>query len=70
MDFCAESGIVRLAWGLINMTKAEIEDRRVIARRVYEELCARFPDRYIAMVLPRGDAEPAPDISASKLAPT
>jgi hypothetical protein len=55
--------------GLINMTKAEIEDRGVIARRIYEALCDRFPDRYIAMVLPRGDAEPARDISASKLAP-
>jgi hypothetical protein len=55
--------------GLINMNKAKIEDRGMIAWRIYEALCDRFPDRYIAMVLPREDAEPALDISAPKLAP-
>jgi hypothetical protein len=41
----------------------QIEDRRLIARRVYEALCAQYPDLYIAMVLP-GDPESVPDVLA------
>jgi hypothetical protein len=56
------------------MTTAETEDRRVVARRVFDALCARFPDKYVALIQPRsladdqplsGRAEPDPRPSAN-----
>ena len=35
------------------MPRAEIEHPHVIARRVFDALCERFPDKYIALVQPR-----------------
>jgi len=34
------------------MTKraAEIEDRRIIAKRLFEALCAAYPDKYITLI--------------------
>jgi hypothetical protein len=39
------------------MTQREIEDRRVVARRLYEALCAQFPDKYVALIQPHKQAE-------------
>ena len=56
------------------MTTAETEDRQVVARRVFDALCARFPDKYVALIQPRsvaddqplsGRAEPDPRPSAN-----
>jgi hypothetical protein len=56
------------------MTTAETEDRHVVARRVFDALCARFPDKYVALIQPRsvaddqplsGRAEPDPRPSAN-----
>jgi len=53
------------------MTKraAEIEDRRIIAKRLFEALCAAYPDKYITLIQPReADAPlPAPDITAAEV---
>jgi hypothetical protein len=40
---------------------ADCEDRRVVARRLFEALCTHYPDKYIALIQPRDVAnEPAP----------
>jgi hypothetical protein len=31
----------------------DCEDRRVVARRLFEALRARYPDKYIALIQPR-----------------
>ena len=31
------------------MTTAVTEDRHVVARRVFDALCARFPDKHVAL---------------------
>jgi hypothetical protein len=43
------------------------EDRRVVAKRLFDALCAKYPDKYIALIQPREVAEdrlPAPDLTA------
>jgi hypothetical protein len=35
-----------------------IEERRAVARRVFEALCERYPDRYIAFVERPGTSKP------------
>ena len=42
------------------MTTAEIEARHIVARRVFDALCARFPDKYIALIQPRTVADDRP----------
>jgi hypothetical protein len=32
---------------------ADCEDRHVVARRLFEALCAHYPDKYIALIQPR-----------------
>jgi len=57
-----------LIW-LGNPTLAEIDDRRAVARRLFDALCAQYPDKYIALIQPRDVANellPAPKTSASK----
>jgi hypothetical protein len=52
--------------------RAEIEDRRVVARRLFDALCAQFPDKYIALIQPRDGADdriPAPDLTAGNAPP-
>ena len=50
--------VIRLVVGWEHvMTQREIEDRRVVARRLYEALCAQFPDKYIALIQPHTQAE-------------
>jgi hypothetical protein len=28
----------------------KIEDRRVVARRLFDALCAQYPDKYVALI--------------------
>ena len=42
------------------MTPKEIEAPHVVARRVFDALCERFPDAYIAPVQPRSVADDRP----------
>jgi hypothetical protein len=42
------------------MPKVEIEPPRVTARRVFDALCERFPDKYIALIQPRAVADDGP----------
>ena len=35
------------------------DDRREIAKRVFDALCAKFPEKYVALVQPRDDPTPA-----------
>ena len=42
------------------MPITEIEPPNVIARRVFDALCERFPDKYIALVQPRSVADDRP----------
>ena len=39
------------------MPTTEIEPPHVIARRVFDALCERFPDKYIALMQPRSVAD-------------
>ena len=42
------------------MPTAEIEPPHVIARRVFDALCAQCPDKYIALILPRAVTDDRP----------
>ena len=33
------------------MTPAEIEGRNVVARRLFDALCAQYPEKYVALTL-------------------
>ena len=47
----------------------EIEDRRVVAKRIFDALCAQYPEKYITLIQPRDVADallPAPDVTAQK----
>jgi hypothetical protein len=46
-----------------------IEDRRVVARRLFDALCAQYPDKYIALIQPRDVEEGPPDLPAGKAPP-
>jgi hypothetical protein len=43
------------------MPTSEIEAPHVVAKRVFDALCARFPDKYVALIQPRSvpDDKPA-----------
>jgi hypothetical protein len=48
---------------------AESEDRRIVARRLFDALCAQYPDKYIALIQPRDLADDRPgDLTAAKTA--
>ena len=38
------------------MTSLTKEERRAVARRIFEALCEQYPDRYIALVEPEAAA--------------
>ena len=44
---------------------AEIEDQRIVAKRLFDALCAAYPDKYITLIQLRdmADAPPAPDVT-------
>jgi hypothetical protein len=46
-----------------------IEDRRVVARRLFDALCAQYPDKYIALIQPRDVEDRPPDLMAGKAPP-
>ena len=39
---------------------AEIEDRRIVAKRLFDALCATYSDKYIALIQPREADAPLP----------
>ena len=41
------------------MRSLTIEERRAVARRLFEALCAHYPDRYIALVEQPGSPNPS-----------
>jgi hypothetical protein len=47
------------------MKKRTKEERRAVARRIFEALCARYPDRYIVLEQPKATA---PDATADSAA--
>jgi len=54
------------------MTKraAGNEGRRAVAKRLFEALCAQYPDKYIALIQPRDVANelmPAPELATGKV---
>jgi hypothetical protein len=54
------------------MTAAsEIDDRRAVARRLFDALCAQYPDKYIALLQPPDVTDErlrAPNVIAAKTA--
>ena len=49
---------------------AEKDDRRAVAQRLFEALCALYPDRYVALIQPRDAANyrlPAPEITLGRI---
>jgi hypothetical protein len=34
------------------LSSGEIEDRRIVAKRLFDALCAKYPDKYIALIQP------------------
>ena len=43
------------------------EERQIIARRIFEALCERYPDRYIALVERPKSTEPPPNADLDAL---
>ena len=43
---------------------AETEDRRIVAKRIFDALCAAYSDKYITLIQPREADAPLPDITA------
>jgi hypothetical protein len=41
-----------------------MEERRAVARRLFEALCAHYPDRYIALVEQPANANPTAKINS------
>jgi hypothetical protein len=39
---------------------AEIEDRRIVAKRLFDALCAAYSDKYITLIQPREPDAPCP----------
>ena len=49
----------------------DIEDRRVVATRIFDALCDQYPEKYITLIQPRDVADallPAPDVTAAEAA--
>jgi hypothetical protein len=44
----------------------KIEDRRVVARRLFDALCAQYPDK---LIQPRDVQDGPPDLTAGKAPP-
>ena len=48
--------------------EAKIEDRRVVARRVFDALCTHYPDKYVVLVQPHLLDDPPNDLTVPKTA--
>jgi hypothetical protein len=49
----------------------EIEDRRVVAKRIFDALCAHYPEKFIRFIQPRDVADallPATDVTVAEAA--
>jgi hypothetical protein len=46
-----------------------IEDRSIVARRLFDALCAQYPDKYIALIQPGDVVDGSPDLTAGKAPP-
>ena len=49
--------------------RVKIENRRIVAKRLFEALCAQYPDKYIVLIQPRdvvNDRLPAPDLNSQE----
>jgi hypothetical protein len=45
------------------------DDRRTVARRLFDALCAQYPDKYIALIHDVANERlPAPELAAAKTA--
>jgi hypothetical protein len=41
---------------------AEIEGRRIVAKRLFDALCAAYSDKYITLIQPREANAPVPEL--------
>jgi hypothetical protein len=49
--------------------RAKIEARRVVARHVFDALCAQYPHKYVALIQPRDVLDdPRDDLTVAKTA--
>jgi hypothetical protein len=46
-----------------------IKDRSVVARRLFDVLCAKYPDKYVTLIQPRDVEDGPPDLTAGKAPP-
>jgi hypothetical protein len=51
-----------------NMKALTKEERRAVARRIFETLCEHYPDRYIALVEQQGKVGLAAAVAQSEIA--
>ena len=57
--------LIRRGWRLMMAKRAaEIEDRRIVAKRIFDALCAAYSDKYITLIQPREADAPLPDVTA------
>ena len=48
--------------------RAKIEGRRVVARHVFDALCAKYPEKYVALIQPREVLDdPRDDLTSQRL---
>ena len=45
-----------------NRPRLPENDRREIAKRIFDALCAKFPEKYVALVQPGDDPTPAVEV--------
>jgi hypothetical protein len=72
MDCSAELCHGNPIWEPTMTQSLTLDDQRAIARRLFEALCAKYPERYIALIQPRDTAEdglPTPDLTAVESSP-
>ena len=57
--------LIRRGWRpMMAKRAAEIEDRRIVAKRIFDALCAAYSDKYITLIQPREAGIPLPDVTA------
>ena len=72
MDCSAELCHGNPIWEPTMTQPLTLDDQRAIARRLFEALCAKYPERYIALIQPRdtsADGLSAPDLTAVESSP-
>ena len=61
----ASAILIRQGWRPMMVKRAaEIEDRRIVAKRLFDALCAAYSDKYITLIQPREADAPLPDVTA------